>query len=194
MTKLAVSAAGTQNFCAIFQSFMSFFYHASLIWAQYQPNSGVWVRGMCWEMTQRAETRVLRLGVACQAMPRLFGTIFSKFQGFLATVDVHSGLRQEKTQPADSAAETQYFRPFSKHLWACLSCQPGLSWKWAKFWSVGILALWILTVDYGKKRPSQPTQLLRPGILGHFPNTYKPVYHGSLVWAGNEPNSGVWVF
>ena len=67
-------------------------------------------------MTQRAETRVLGVGGTCLAMPRLFGTIFSKFQGFLATVDVHSGLRQEKTQPADSAAETQYFRPFSKHL------------------------------------------------------------------------------
>ena len=67
-------------------------------------------------MTQCAETRVLKLGGTCPAMLQPFGTIFGKFQSFLATVGVHSGLRQEKTQPADSAAETQYFRPFSKHL------------------------------------------------------------------------------
>ena len=76
-------------------------------------------------MTQYAETQVLKLGGTCPAMPQPFGTIFGKFQGFLATVGVHSG--------------------------------------------------------FDKKRLSQPTQLLRPGILGHFPNTYKPVYHGSLV-------------
>ena len=67
-------------------------------------------------MTQRAETRVLGLSGTCLAMPQLFGAIFSKFQGFLATVDVHSGLRQEKTQPADSAAETRHFWQFSKLL------------------------------------------------------------------------------
>ena len=66
-------------------------------------------------MTQCAETRVLKLGGTCPAMPRPFGTIFGKCQGFLATVDVYSGLQQEKTQPADSAAETRYFWPFSKH-------------------------------------------------------------------------------
>ena len=36
--------------------------------------------------------------------------------GYFSTLDINSGLRQEMTQPADSAAETQYFRPFSKHL------------------------------------------------------------------------------
>ena len=83
--------------------------------------------------------------------PSRLAPFFGKFQGYLVTVGFHSLLRQEMTQLTDSAAETQYFRPFSKHLWVCLSCEPGLSWKWAKFWSVGILALWILTVDYGKK-------------------------------------------
>ena len=68
-------------------------------------------------MTQHAETRVLSLGGTCPAMPRPFGPFSANSKVFWPQpVDVHSGLRQEKTQPADSAAETQYFRPFSKHL------------------------------------------------------------------------------
>ena len=67
-------------------------------------------------MTQHAETRVLRLGGTCLGVPQPFGTVFGKFQGYLGTVGFHSLLRQEMTQLTDSAAETQYFRQFSKHL------------------------------------------------------------------------------
>ena len=67
-------------------------------------------------MTQRAETWVPRLGATHLVVPQAFDTIFVKIHAHFGTVGFQSGLWQEMTQSADSAAETQHFWPFFKHL------------------------------------------------------------------------------